>query len=343
VDQARAPHPTAELVHPIAALGRTSTIDVHLADVGTGLAWSRVEVESGGTTTVLASETYPAVSWRGSGLLDTTSRSRSRRSSNKFVEGPRRSASSPATTRGCAGSARSPDPGDRFTIDLTAPTIEVLSQQHYLTLGGLDFMLYKTSPDAVDERRRRRHYFFPGTAGLFDDPAIRGAFFAVRRISTPRPRQGRRRGRRGQPPRGQLSHGREAAHLRRQDARGRRRVSRAQGAGDPHASGLPGTARPRPGLSVRESHHSPEKRGAIRAATHIVGPDTALGRGVSPPAETARRSPASATAARTATTAPSSIPRRISGTTSRRFAGAVVAASTGVVGSRSTSASTATR
>jgi len=64
--------PTVELVHPIAALGRNSTLDVRIADVGTGLAWSRVEVESGGATTVLASDTYPAVSWRGSGLLETT-------------------------------------------------------------------------------------------------------------------------------------------------------------------------------------------------------------------------------------------------------------------------------
>src|SRR5690349_14891196 len=64
--------PAAGLVHPIATLGRSSTIDVHLADVGTGLAWSRIEVERDGTTTVLANDTYPAVSWRGSGLLDTT-------------------------------------------------------------------------------------------------------------------------------------------------------------------------------------------------------------------------------------------------------------------------------
>src|SRR5690348_4705519 len=65
-------YPTAELAHPITALGRTSTVDVRLADVGTGLAWSRVEVESNGTTTVLANETYPAVTWRGSGVFDTT-------------------------------------------------------------------------------------------------------------------------------------------------------------------------------------------------------------------------------------------------------------------------------
>jgi len=172
--------PTAELVHPIATLGRSSTIDVHLMDVGTGLAWSRLEVERNGTTTVLANDTYPAVSWRGSGLLDTTVSKPLAPVDNKFVEGP-------AKLRVFAGDyswlrlfrSERPILETDFTIDLTAPTIEVLSQQHYLKLGGLDFMLYKTSPDATMSGVAVGPYFFPGTAGLFDDPMIRGAFFAV--------------------------------------------------------------------------------------------------------------------------------------------------------------------
>jgi murein DD-endopeptidase MepM/ murein hydrolase activator NlpD len=172
--------PTAELVHPIAALGRNSTIDVHLADVGTGLAWSRIEVESGGNTTVLASDVYPATTWLGSDLHDATVTKPLAPIENKFAEGP-------ATLRVFAGDyswlrwLRSDHPllEAAFTIDLTAPTVEVLSQQHYLTLGGLDFMLYKTSPDAITSGVAVGNYFFPGTAGLFTDPTIRGAFFAV--------------------------------------------------------------------------------------------------------------------------------------------------------------------
>lgn len=173
-------HPTAELVHPIATLGRNSTIDVRLADVGTGLAYSRVEIERDGTTTVLANETYPADSWRGSGIFETTVSKPLAPAEHKFVEGP-------AKLRVFAGdyswlrwlrSERSLLEAD-FTIDLTAPTVEVLSQQHYLKLGGLDFMLYKTSADATMSGVTVGNYFFPGTAGLFDDPAIRGAFFAV--------------------------------------------------------------------------------------------------------------------------------------------------------------------
>jgi murein DD-endopeptidase MepM/ murein hydrolase activator NlpD len=172
--------PIAELAHPVATLGRGSTIEIHLTDVGTGLAWSRIEVERDGATTVLANETYPAVSWRGSGLLDTTVSKPLAPVDNKFVEGP-------AKLRVFAGDYswlrifRSEHPllETDFTIDLTAPTVEVLSQQHYLKLGGLDFMLYKTSPDATISGVAVGQYFFPGTAGLFDDPTIRGAFFAI--------------------------------------------------------------------------------------------------------------------------------------------------------------------
>lgn len=173
-------YPTAELAHPITALGRTSTVDVRLADVGTGLAWSRVEVESNGSTTVLASETYPAVTWRGSGLFDTTVSPALAPVEHKLGEGP-------ATLRVFAGDyswlrwvrRERPVLETSFTIDLTPPTVEVLSQQHYLTLGGLDFMLYKTSPDAVTSGVAVGNYFFPGTAGLFDDASIRAAFFAI--------------------------------------------------------------------------------------------------------------------------------------------------------------------
>ena len=173
-------YPTAELAHPITALGRASTVDVRLADVGTGLAWSRVEVESNGTTTVLANETYPAVTWRGSSLFDTTVSPPLAPLEHKLAEGP-------ATLRVFAGDYSwlrwlrrdRPVLETSFTIDLTPPTVEVLSQQHYLTLGGLDFMLYRTSPDAVTSGVAVGNYFFPGTAGLFDDASIRAAFFAI--------------------------------------------------------------------------------------------------------------------------------------------------------------------
>jgi murein DD-endopeptidase MepM/ murein hydrolase activator NlpD len=172
--------PTAELAQPLQAVGRATTIAVHLRDPQSGLKWSRVELESGGNRTVLASEEYPAASWRKSTVLDTTLTVPFRAADLGVKEGP-------ATLRVYADDyswmrwLRSEQPllEQQLTIDLTPPTLEVLSTQHYVKLGGTDFMLYKASPDTVRSGVQVGPYFFPGTAGLFDDASISGAFFAV--------------------------------------------------------------------------------------------------------------------------------------------------------------------
>lgn len=172
--------PTAALVHPLDVVGLQSTVDVRLADAGTGLASARVELESGGTVTELAREIYPSTSWRGSDVHDTTISVPLDPRGRKIAEGP-------AIVRVFADDhswlrwfrTAGPLLEQPITIDLSPPTVEVLSQQHYLKLGGVDFMLYKVSPDAVRSGVQVGPYFFPGAAGLFEDPQIRAAFFAV--------------------------------------------------------------------------------------------------------------------------------------------------------------------
>lgn len=172
--------PTAELVHPVDALGRTSTIDVHVADAQTGLRWSRVEIESGGTRTVLASEEYPAASWRKSTTPETTLSVPLQAVERKIAEGP-------ATVRVYADDyswlrwfrGERPILEAQAAIDLTPPTLEVLSTEHYVKIGGAEFLLYKVSTDATQSGVQVDHYFFPGTAGMFADGAIRAAFFSV--------------------------------------------------------------------------------------------------------------------------------------------------------------------
>jgi len=172
--------PTCELVHPLDALGLAGTIDVRLRDSGTGLSSSRVEIESGGTRTVLASAQYPAASWRRSDTLETTLSVPLRPLEHKIGEGP-------ATVRLFADDyswlrwfrGERPLLEQVVTVDLTPPTVEVLSQQHNLRLGGLDFFVYRASADAVRSGVAVGPYFFAGTAGLFADSAIRAGFFAV--------------------------------------------------------------------------------------------------------------------------------------------------------------------
>ena len=172
--------PTGELLHPVDALGRTSTIDVHLADAQTGLSRARVEIEAGGTRTVLASEDYPAASWRRSTAMETTLSVPLQAIERKIPEGP-------ATIRVYADDyswlrfvrGERPTIEVAATIDLTPPTLEVLSTEHYVKVGGAEFVLYKTSADAVRSGIQVGSYFFPGTARMFDDPAISVAFFSV--------------------------------------------------------------------------------------------------------------------------------------------------------------------
>ncbi len=172
--------PTGELLHPVDALGRTSTIDVHLTDAQTGLSRARVEIEAGGTRTVLASEDYPAASWRRSTAMETTLSVPLQAIERKIPEGP-------ATIRVYADDyswlrfvrRERPTIEVQATIDLTPPTLEVLSTEHYVKVGGAEFVLYKVSSDAIQSGVQVDKYFFPGTAGLFDDAAIYAAFFAV--------------------------------------------------------------------------------------------------------------------------------------------------------------------
>jgi murein DD-endopeptidase MepM/ murein hydrolase activator NlpD len=172
--------PTAELLHSVDALGRTSTIDVRIADAQTGLSRSRVELESGGTRTVLASEEYPAASWRLSTTPQTTISAPLQAIERKIPEGP-------ATIRVYADDyswlrwfrSERPILEAPATIDLTPPTLEVLSTEHYVKIGGAEFLLYKVSRDAIRSGVQVESYFFPGTLGMFDDPGIAAAFFSV--------------------------------------------------------------------------------------------------------------------------------------------------------------------
>ena len=172
--------PTAELVRPVNALGSGGAIEVRLRDPQSGLLRSRIEIESGGTRTLLASEEYPPASWRKSATLDTTLSVQLRAKERKIPEGP-------ATIRVYAEDyswvrwfrSESPLLEQPVTIDLSPPTVEVLSTQHYVKVGGAEFILYKTSADAVRSGVEVGPYFFAGTAGLFGDPSITAAFFAV--------------------------------------------------------------------------------------------------------------------------------------------------------------------
>src|ERR1051326_1946872 len=142
--------PTAHLRQPIEYIGRHAEIPVDVADWGTGLASVDVSIEAGGTRYQLLSETYPAQSWRGSGVHEKSFTLPVSPRDPKMPEG----AATPVVTAR-DGSwlnylvSRPPALSQPVQIDYTPPSVEVLTTQHYLRLGGSDVVVYKTSKDAV--------------------------------------------------------------------------------------------------------------------------------------------------------------------------------------------------
>ena len=173
--------PTATLRQPIHYIGRSAEIALDVADRGTGLASVEVAIQAGGTRYLLVSETYPATSWRGTGLHEKSFTLPVAPRDAKMPEGA-------ATLQVAArdGSWRNyfstPPPTlvQSIEIDYTPPTIEVLTTQHYMRLGGSDVVVYKASKDAVRTGVQVDPYFFPGEKGLVSsDPEIAAALFAV--------------------------------------------------------------------------------------------------------------------------------------------------------------------
>jgi hypothetical protein len=68
-------------------------------------------------------------------------------------------------------------------VRLEPPAVAVLSQFHYVNLGGAEFVVYRATPADVESGVRvgdREFRGFPGSAvGITNDPAVRVAFFAL--------------------------------------------------------------------------------------------------------------------------------------------------------------------
>ena len=63
-------------------------------------------------------------------------------------------------------------------IDLTPPTVEIISDDRYVTLGGSAMVVYRTSPDTRSSKIQIGRHMFPGYKGSMGDPHTSMAFFA---------------------------------------------------------------------------------------------------------------------------------------------------------------------
>ena len=66
-----------------------------------------------------------------------------------------------------------------FTVDVTPPTLEVFSAQHYINQGGSECVVYRVSEDAEVTGVQVGPHFFPGFPVSKSDPKVRFALFAL--------------------------------------------------------------------------------------------------------------------------------------------------------------------
>jgi murein DD-endopeptidase MepM/ murein hydrolase activator NlpD len=172
--------PSVDLAAPPAVVGAATPLTLVARDRGTGLAAVEVRVvPQGAEPVVVARQEYPRTSWYGSGVHEATLTPVLDVAKSHLPEGP---ATLEVWVRDHSWLAflhRHAAVEQPITIDVTPPTLEVLSTQHVARLGGTECLVYRVSADAITSGVQVGDLFFPGQEGVFADPTIRAALFAL--------------------------------------------------------------------------------------------------------------------------------------------------------------------
>ena len=172
--------PTVALESPLDIVGRGTPVRIVVRDRGTGLAVIEARlVPAGGTPAVVAREVFPRRSWLGSGVHEAVLAPTLDATAAHLPEG-RAALEVWATDHSwLAGLRHTPRLAQAVTVDLTPPTLEIAPGEHVARLGGSECVVYTVGADAVRSGVEVGTRFFPGVAGLFVDPALRAALFAL--------------------------------------------------------------------------------------------------------------------------------------------------------------------
>ena len=172
--------PTVTLETPVDVIGRATPLRVVARDRGTGLASVEVRlVPPAGTPGVLAQASYPRASWLGSGVHEATLTPTVDVVAAGVPEGPATLEVWATDHSWLGGGRRAPRLRRPVTVDLTPPTLQVVNEERVGVVGGSECVVYRVGPDAVESGVRVGQEFFRGVAGLFADPALRAALFAL--------------------------------------------------------------------------------------------------------------------------------------------------------------------
>jgi murein DD-endopeptidase MepM/ murein hydrolase activator NlpD len=159
--------PQAVLATPVGAIGRKTPLDIDVRGAQPGLRDVTVRLQAGGQMYELGREAILPTSWRGSGVTEKRVHIEPDLQELRVPEGP---ATLEVLVDTYAWHVLSPG---------AAPQLELLTTQHNGRLGGVELAVFRQGADTASSGIEVGPYFFPATAGLFQDAHVAVAFFAI--------------------------------------------------------------------------------------------------------------------------------------------------------------------
>jgi murein DD-endopeptidase MepM/ murein hydrolase activator NlpD len=169
--------PEIRLDHDFKALGRSPSLQLTVADAGTGLKHTVIRLKQGGKETVLAEDSFERAKAEKSRTYDL---------GKMFSEkGQLQQGQATLVVEASDHAYRNLLKGNHaeltksFDFDALPPRVEVLSTQHYINQGGSECVVYRVSDDAVTSGVQVGPHFFPGFPVNPTDKRTRFALFAL--------------------------------------------------------------------------------------------------------------------------------------------------------------------
>ncbi|HZI50823.1 MAG TPA: M23 family metallopeptidase [Terriglobia bacterium] len=165
--------PDVKFDRDFSSLGKNPMLNLSVADSGAGLSHVTVRVRQNQNDVVLVDDAInnePSRNYDIGKLLSENA---------KIAEGPATltvTAADHALLR-FFGPNRA-EVSREFKLDVTPPTLEVFSGQHYINQGGSDCVVYRVSDDVEVSGVQAGPHFFPGFPSK-SDPKMRFALFAL--------------------------------------------------------------------------------------------------------------------------------------------------------------------
>jgi murein DD-endopeptidase MepM/ murein hydrolase activator NlpD len=172
--------PTARLEGAGATIGRGTQMRVTAADRGSGLA--RVEVRlvpsDGSAPQVLARQEFPRAGLFGSGVHEATL-SPTLGATVPVPEGRATLEVFADDHSLLSALRRAPRLAQEVVVDVTPPTLSVVSKDHATRVGGSELAIFRVGPDTVTAGVQVGDAFFPASPGVFKEPDLRAVLFAI--------------------------------------------------------------------------------------------------------------------------------------------------------------------